>query len=678
MARQTTVRAVDLLRNRSWFALAPAAALAFGLAFWGFTRFDAKLTSFEYLEKSAQLVKGQGAYTFPKDPWQLVLAQWLMPLVALATAAKLFLRGLRRDLRVVFAKRSHDHVIVCGVGSTGRRVIEILRAQGERVLAIDLNAESVDAYAAESLGTPTIPGDAKSSAVLRLAGIRRAKMLVACTGDDTINLEIALLGVEAGASSFHLGKHLVVVPEMRADWLFEHLLSRSGNSLGSESAEIRILNTAEKAGRLLCRTPAFLAQTILRPERTDIVIVGFGDVGRAVAAQVLRTGSALPDRRMRLHVFDARSDVAVSAFTALYPGVAEVADLVATDANISPANPDKWKPICDCLETTRLAAFIICLPHDGEALYTATRARASLDAIGERATPVFVRVAGRRKLAEVIARTDTQTWLGDRFVSFGDAADLLGDALGANEGDILARACHEAYLDTLKQPSEAPSSRPWSSLPELFKRSNRLFADHLEIKLRTAGLRSCPADTPRGFVLTKADLDILSAAEHWRWLVERKLGGWSYGPVRDDATLRHPLLRPWSELPDDVQTGVRSIVERIPVILARVGREIRRERVIRGDEAQPTLESFDPDMMEHVVLELEPDARDTKSLALQALDTPHVSLRFAPRNARDDLSFGDLSPDRIQRLYDRIDGSLDFDVVEQTVVDRSRSSREPT
>lgn len=650
------VRVVGLLRSRTWLALAPVAVLAFGLAFWGFGQVDPALTAFERIERSAHLLKGGGTYSFPKDPWQLAVAQWLLPLVALLTAAKLFLANARRDLRIAFAKRSHDHVIVCGLGRTGKRVVEILRARGERVLAIDLDAESAAARAIESLGAPTIPGDAKSGAVLHLAGVRRARMLVACTGDDTANLEIALSAVTAVGVGSRSDDRLVVVPELRADWLFEQFASRAASGLGSETADLRLLSVAESAGRLLCRAPAFITTAILRPTRVDLVIFGFGDVGRAVAAQALRTAFALPGRRMRLMVFDARGEAATVAFAALHPGIAAVADLDACEVKVAASKPECWESIRERLAEAHLAAVVVCLPDDGEALYAASRARADLDARDERAVPVFVRVAGRRKLAEVMAEAEATSWLGDRLVPFGDLGDVLAAGLDSTGGDVLARACHEVYLETLAAPSNAPSARQWHALPELFKRSNRLFADHLEVKLRAAGLRSRLAEDPRLFPLTEEDLEALSAAEHERWVTERRLAGWRYDAIRNDAARRHPLIRPWSELPDDVRSGTRATVSRIPAILARVGREICRDTVIGLADADAALASINADEFEHFVLMVDLADPTARTVARRMLTMPNLTLRLAPTEGSGETT---ISADEIAEMRARIDGSLD-------------------
>ena len=75
-------------KNSSWLALAPFAAVAFGLAFWGFGHHCTGNpctfpTALEQIGQSVNLVRGRGSFTFGKDPWQLVLAQWLVPLAAI-------------------------------------------------------------------------------------------------------------------------------------------------------------------------------------------------------------------------------------------------------------------------------------------------------------------------------------------------------------------------------------------------------------------------------------------------------------------------------------------------------------------------------------------------------------------------------------------------------------------
>jgi len=45
-------------------------------------------------------------------------------------------------------------------------------------------------------------------------------------------------------------------------------------------------------------------------------------------------------------------------------------------------------------------------------------------------------------------------------------------------------------------------------------------------------------------------IDEIAKNVHEVWAQNRMNDGWTYGPVRDDATKRHPCLVPYEELPE--------------------------------------------------------------------------------------------------------------------------------
>jgi hypothetical protein len=121
-----------------------------------------------------------------------------------------------------------------------------------------------------------------------------------------------------------------------------------------------------------------------------------------------------------------------------------------------------------------------------------------------------------------------------------------------------------------------------------------------------------------------------------------------------------PTLSSWAELPDVVRGQTRNIVAPIPSILARVGREIRRERLVLHFPGRPgsvvnILDASDLTGHEHVVLALDLGAPGGRSLAVHAASKPHVTLQIAaPRSAYDGRLF-DLSWEESRLLSERID-----------------------
>ena len=92
-----------------------------------------------------------------------------------------------------------DHVIVCGVGQTGRNVVhEMLHSRAEFV-AIDIVEEHVrfPEGAKPEERYPYLVGDATNDDVLAKAGIARARALVAALTDDKDNLYVVITARQA-------------------------------------------------------------------------------------------------------------------------------------------------------------------------------------------------------------------------------------------------------------------------------------------------------------------------------------------------------------------------------------------------------------------------------------------------------------------------------------------------
>jgi Trk K+ transport system NAD-binding subunit len=84
-----------------------------------------------------------------------------------------------------------DHVIVCGLGHVGYRIVRMLIRLGQRgtVVAREINK---DWQAAVEPHFRVIAGDAREDALLCEAGIGRAKAILAVTDNDLANVSIAL------------------------------------------------------------------------------------------------------------------------------------------------------------------------------------------------------------------------------------------------------------------------------------------------------------------------------------------------------------------------------------------------------------------------------------------------------------------------------------------------------
>ncbi|MGI8610268.1 MAG: NAD-binding protein [Candidatus Dormibacteria bacterium] len=91
-----------------------------------------------------------------------------------------------------------NHVVVCGLGNVGFRVVEQLVSRGVEVAACDLNERGRFVQVVRRMGVPVLVGDALLADNLHILGVARARAVVAATNDDVANVEVMLAARELG------------------------------------------------------------------------------------------------------------------------------------------------------------------------------------------------------------------------------------------------------------------------------------------------------------------------------------------------------------------------------------------------------------------------------------------------------------------------------------------------
>ena len=129
--------------------------------------------------------------------------------------------------------------------------------------------------------------------------------------------------------------------------------------------------------------------------------------------------------------------------------------------------------------------------------------------------------------------------------------DFFNTITGNSTLERLARDVHSSYLTTVKDFT-APASKPWDALQERYRDSSRLQVHSFVFKLAGLGYTLDAAMTNIKTLQAEIKLKIedLAEAEHNRWSAEKKLQGWTYGAIRDDAAKLHPCLVGYAALPD--------------------------------------------------------------------------------------------------------------------------------
>jgi len=109
------------------------------------------------------------------------------------------------------------HIVIVGIGRTGRRIVELATRDQHEVVVIDHDAERA-AAASQDFDCIVMHADATSSNILEEAGTTGTDALITTTPDDAVNLMVMMLGRKLGArqllSSVSNPAHIRLFQEM--------------------------------------------------------------------------------------------------------------------------------------------------------------------------------------------------------------------------------------------------------------------------------------------------------------------------------------------------------------------------------------------------------------------------------------------------------------------------------
>ena len=152
-----------------------------------------------YFVVAAMTTTGYGDLTPDRTkPLEIVVAMLLMlsgiTLTGLfiAFGASLLTRVHWVTMQGLRPVHRRGHIVICGGGSIGSAVIDLLLAHGRRLVVVELNPDATIVERAREQHFDLLTGDASRDTTLDLCNLAAAHSLIALTNVDTLNLEIAL------------------------------------------------------------------------------------------------------------------------------------------------------------------------------------------------------------------------------------------------------------------------------------------------------------------------------------------------------------------------------------------------------------------------------------------------------------------------------------------------------
>jgi hypothetical protein len=154
------------------------------------------------------------------------------------------------------------------------------------------------------------------------------------------------------------------------------------------------------------------------------------------------------------------------------------------------------------------------------------------------------------------------------------------------QAETLAPALHQDWLNNLT-PAEktGPYYKTYEELDQEGKAANIASASRIPEILSLAGFlleqgAATDEEDAKVGAFLKQHLEFLAVAEHQGWEEQKRMEGWTYGPPPKDNDKRtHPLLVPYSDLPEEEKDKDRRTIQNYPKYARAAGFKIvsRRE-----------------------------------------------------------------------------------------------------
>jgi voltage-gated potassium channel Kch len=142
---------------------------------------------------------GYGDYSLREYPFYTKLVGMALMLSGAGLFAILFAqltdKLFRMRLDLIMGRRqvkAVGHVVVCGAGDVGIRVVECLRLTGAETVVVERDQNGRFNQRIHELGIPLIVDDATLEETLNRAAVRQASAIICATDNDMRNLEVAL------------------------------------------------------------------------------------------------------------------------------------------------------------------------------------------------------------------------------------------------------------------------------------------------------------------------------------------------------------------------------------------------------------------------------------------------------------------------------------------------------
>jgi hypothetical protein len=552
------------------------------LGYAGFSKYAVDngfiLSITERIYRSLQLISMNSGAVEGINNWMLEISRFLLPALTAFTAFQAASDLFQEQMQWFHLWRLKNHIIICGLGHKGSRLVESLLPGKKRLLVIQNNLDPIKANEYRRNGVILIEGNATDIETLESARLSKASHLVCFLGEDQQNLNIA-------HRAFHIVRknnnhNLTCIVHLASQDLF-NLVKRSELNLTIDDPFVlETFNIYDRISHQLIRNDPGWTQDG-KSTISTILILGLGRLGQNICQQSAYTWYTKGYKnKLNIIVIDQDAQIKVEKMIRENPQLESVCNLTPVKADLS-ANYQVNNALMRISEQKNIQRAYVCLGNPILSLQVGLTLGQIPNLLN---TEIYVRLDKDSGLSGIIANPISGIENHDNLIPFDIYEETCTEALvlgGTHE--LLARKLNENFQLSLNAFDPSRQVTHWNALSKGDKDANRKQAGRIHRLLKTYDYHISPLQdwNARKFTFTEEELHKMAKMEHELWCQWKQKNGWEFGEKRDNERKFHPDLVPWNALPEGEKRKNIQFIERIPELLADLGFQIEKLIIIK-------------------------------------------------------------------------------------------------
>jgi voltage-gated potassium channel Kch len=593
-------------KSYKWLILFGFGLLAIIFGYWGFLinsmESGNNYSFWDLLILTLRLFLFQTASIYENPCWQLNFARFLAPALTFTALYTLILVSLSSYVEGFRLRSSKCHVIICGLGYLGPIFANTLYKNGHKVVVIERDADNPTIEVCRDNGIAVVIGDASNPDFFGKLNPNKAKCIFAVTGDDRLNIEIALnvMRFSDKERAIPLNCYVHVVDPRLQVLLTPHQVRSKSDS----SVRLEFFNIYQIAGYCLFEE---ICPPFKRPSGTDnippdihLLIIGLGKMGESFLLYTVkqwREAFGRSGKKITITAVDLDAKAKCKFLTMQYPSLERYCTLIPRQIDVRDPDLLQANYLCDGPGNNGISSTYILIPDESLGLSTAFRFHQFFSQNPEKCDiPIVLRTLYEEGFAKMFNQFIRTHPLMSKIKAFPlvNCYCCMYMLMRGITG-FMARLIHEEYIDQQRREGATIETNPsivlWRDLSPLKRESNYCQADHIWEKLQAVhcGVEVLTNWDEPLFVFTPEEVEKLAIMEHVRWMKEKTLLGFTLGDKNDELKKTHTCLVEWDKLPNNEKEKDRNAIRVLPKILAQVDLKIIRipEKVYSSKISHP-------------------------------------------------------------------------------------------